>query len=736
MNNSIFKTFFLSLCIMANMHFAYGQTASILPQAKTQFTDQNGKPLTSGTVDFYIPSTSTRKTTWQNSGETVANSNPVVLDSAGRAIIWGDGTYRQVVKDRNGNIIWDQVTSSAAGGSSGPTIIGDGDAVGTIKPWAGMTAPSQYAFTYGQELVRATYPALFTAITSSQPIFCTSGSAVLSGLSDTTNFWIGMTVETSCVVAGSSTIISKTSTSVTLAANSNVTTNSTGVFFPWGHGNGVTTFNLPDFRGLVLAGNNNMGGVASSTLTTTYFGATNPNSIGAAGGNQFGTLSTPNLPAYTPSGSIVSTSTVTYSGFNISGGVVNVASLQGNTPTPDGAKVITTSTFTGVAQGGTSTPFSLIQPTKTVNYIIKVTPDVVNPIFGITNIIVNTTTVSSGTDRGLLFDNAGVLGDTVTTTNPRPLINGTLTIHPTAGNLGVVLSSPSAVANVNAAPSTLGLISAGSAGTPITTSVPTIGISRYEAISGNTAGGQSGALYIDLVSNNTTVNSQGIGLTVNSQQFGTGDIVGAFMYANMFGTSNVAAYPGIARAAAYGLFVGATANASGRVPDNVAIALNPVIQNNTGIDTPYINSAPGNFAVMAQALGPNLSMAGFVNQASGAQFDAGFANNTGSVKTYAFIDGSSSVTVLRSSTAHTNGVDFTSAGFTGFAWLSTGASIDPAGAAVFTSVSSPIYKSATAPTAVSGAGPILIGSASTINSRMKVNLNGVDYWIPASTSAF
>jgi len=47
-----------------------------------------------------------------------------------------------------------------------------------------------------------------------------------------------------------------------------------------------------------------------------------------------------------------------------------------------------------------------------------------------------------------------------------------------------------------------------------------------------------------------------------------------------------------------------------------------------------------------------------------------------------------------------------------------------------------ILKYSSAPTAVSGAGPILIGSASTINSRMKVNLNGTDYWIPVSTTAF
>jgi len=37
---------------------------------------------------------------------------------------------------------WDQVTSSTGSGGGGGTIAtGDGDLVGTIKPWAGMTAP-------------------------------------------------------------------------------------------------------------------------------------------------------------------------------------------------------------------------------------------------------------------------------------------------------------------------------------------------------------------------------------------------------------------------------------------------------------------------------------------------------------------------------------------------------------------------------------------------------------------
>lgn len=297
-SSAIFKTFFLSLCIVANTHFAFGQTASILPPGYTQYLDSNGKPLSSGKVYNYVPNTTTLKTTWQDAAETIPNANPVILDAGGRAKILGDGSYRQIVKDRNNNTIWDAVTSSTGSGSTSPTATGDGDLVGTIKPWAGMTAPNQYAFTYGQEVSRTTYSALFTAITSSQSVFCNSGSPTLNGLSDTTNFWIGMSVEVTCVAAGFSTIISKTASTVTLAANANVTTNTNAIFYPWGRGNGTTTFNLPDLRGVVPAGNNNMGGVASANLTATYFGSTDPNSAGALGGSQSKTLIAVEVPGH------------------------------------------------------------------------------------------------------------------------------------------------------------------------------------------------------------------------------------------------------------------------------------------------------------------------------------------------------------------------------------------------------------------------------------------------------
>ena len=53
----------------------------------------------------------------------------------------------------------------------------------------------------------------------------------------------------------------------------------------YGTGDGSTTFNIPDLRGRVLAGVDNMGGSAASRLTVSYFGA-NASTLGATGGGE------------------------------------------------------------------------------------------------------------------------------------------------------------------------------------------------------------------------------------------------------------------------------------------------------------------------------------------------------------------------------------------------------------------------------------------------------------------
>lgn len=70
----------------------------------------------------------------------------------------------------------------------------------------------------------------------------------------------------------------------------------------YGSGDGSTTFNLPDLRGRLIAGNDGMGGSAAGRLTATYFG-TSAIVLGAVGGNESSGLSATNLPGHTHNGS-------------------------------------------------------------------------------------------------------------------------------------------------------------------------------------------------------------------------------------------------------------------------------------------------------------------------------------------------------------------------------------------------------------------------------------------------
>jgi hypothetical protein len=79
---------------------------------RIQFIDADGHPYVGGTVETLIPGTSTPKDTWQDPDKAAVNTNPVVLDAAGRAIILGSADYRLIVRDVDGNLIYDGWTST------------------------------------------------------------------------------------------------------------------------------------------------------------------------------------------------------------------------------------------------------------------------------------------------------------------------------------------------------------------------------------------------------------------------------------------------------------------------------------------------------------------------------------------------------------------------------------------------------------------------------------------------
>lgn len=134
----------------------------------------------------------------------------------------------------------------------------------------------------------------------------------------------------------------------------------------FGTGDGSTTFNVPDLRGRVLAGKDDMGGSAASRLTSTYFG-TSAAALGAVGGGESQTLTAGQLPSNIPN----SASTV------ISGGTIGGTTSTGNGGTgagltiPVGASNIAAATTVTInPSGGNAHP--IVQPTIISNKLLRI----------------------------------------------------------------------------------------------------------------------------------------------------------------------------------------------------------------------------------------------------------------------------------------------------------------------------------------------------------------------------
>lgn len=159
----------------------------------------------------------------------------------------------------------------------------------------------------------------------------------------------------------------------------------------YGAGDGSTTFNVPDLRGRVIAGQDNMGGVSANRLTN-QTGGLDGDVLGTSGGSETHTLTSAQIATHTH-GVSGSTGTESANHTHAGGGTVQgvVPELGGSIITgfdrrTDGVEsgTVPVSGSTGIesvahthsfsvtsGSAGSGTAHNNVQPTFILNYIIK-----------------------------------------------------------------------------------------------------------------------------------------------------------------------------------------------------------------------------------------------------------------------------------------------------------------------------------------------------------------------------
>ena len=155
----------------------------------------------------------------------------------------------------------------------------------------------------------------------------------------------------------------------------------TAIGTSFGAGDGSTTFNVPDLRGRVPAGQDDMGGTSANRLTNAATGGINGDTFANTGGAETDTLTTGKIPSHTHGAGSYKAEDHTHNiparNFTTAGGAsendrlseANGAGGSDSFTDMNGSGVLDVSGTSGSAGSGNA--HNNVQPTIIVNYIIK-----------------------------------------------------------------------------------------------------------------------------------------------------------------------------------------------------------------------------------------------------------------------------------------------------------------------------------------------------------------------------
>jgi hypothetical protein len=156
---------------------------------------------------------------------------------------------------------------------------------GDIKETATLVLQSGWYYCDGSNKNRVTDVNLFNAITIQQSGSIVSGTAVMTGLSDTTNggntpMSPGMPVSGSGIPGGTVIQSVDSGTQITMTAAATSTGTTTFVFAPYGVGDGNSTFGLPDRSRIGVGRDNASGSPSNITQVSTTISLTSGSTAG------------------------------------------------------------------------------------------------------------------------------------------------------------------------------------------------------------------------------------------------------------------------------------------------------------------------------------------------------------------------------------------------------------------------------------------------------------------------